>query len=119
MRIFIKGRKNMKKLVSVLLVSFAAISCVHLNGEFDVKQSFKVKSKAGFLHLGSKEIQLETGIYDADLKIVSDKNYKLSIKPKGTDEKKIVIPIKSDSDFNVPTQGEFKIAGSKIGQPFD
>lgn len=109
----------MKQLMSVLLVSVAATACVNLNGQLDVKQPLNAKIKSGFLHLQTKDTQIQPGIYDVSLSSRSDKKILLKIKPQGTDQKEISIPIKGQEDLDIPSVGEFKLSSGEIGQPFD
>lgn len=109
----------MKQLMSVLLVSVAATACVHLDGQFDVKQPLNTKIKTGFLNLQTKDMQIQPGIYDATVKSMSDKKLFLKIKPRGVDQKDILIPIKSKDDLNIPTAGEFELTAAEIDQPFN
>jgi len=106
----------MKRLLFVFFVSLMAVSCVNLKGELNVLQAFDVKTKSGLFN-HDKMIKLESGIYGAELKLVSEKKLKLVLKP--ADGKEITIPIKSENDLNIPTQGDFTILGSTIDQLFD
>jgi hypothetical protein len=86
-----------------------------LQGQLDIRQTMAAKIKGGFLNLKTKEIRIEPGFYHADFKINGDKSYTLILSGREI----IKIPIKSDSDLNVPTNGTFSISHNDIKQPFD
>ncbi len=81
--------------------------------------SFKAKTKGGFLHFATKMTQFQPGIYDAELKIVGEKKFKLRIKERGTDSSEISFLKKSHDDFYIPLDESFTIVGSQVGQNFD
>jgi len=101
-----------------MLVSAIAISCVNLNGQLNVQQPMHVNRKGGFLNLKTIPVNLDQGSYRAELTLKSDKSLSLELKMPN-DQKDIVIPIKSDSSLNVPSNGAIRISGSSIKQPFD
>lgn len=109
----------MKNLMNLLLVSAFAVSCINLNGRLNIEQTMNVKTKGGFLNLKKKTIELEPGTYRADLKINSEKSFTLKLRLDKEDQKDILIPIKSEKAFNLPSNGEVKISGSDISQPFN
>lgn len=108
----------MKKLAMILGVLLLSASCMELNGRLNVNNSLVVKKKSGFLNLKTKEVELKAGSYIAQLNIKSDKNITLEIEG-GSLDKKIFVPIKAESDLNVPADGKFAISHEKISQPFD
>lgn len=114
-----EGEDFMKSLLSLLLVSVAASACINLNGQLDIKQTLTAKTKSGFLNLSRKTTQFQSGIYDAELKIIGEKKFKLSIKERGTDKNEISLPFKSQDDLNIPSNGFFTISGNQVGQNFD
>lgn len=107
--------KGLKGIMSLMLVSLMVTSCVTLHGQFDVKQVMLAKKKAGFLNLKTSMVEIKPDLYNAELKINSDKNYTLQLN--GRD--KIIIPIKSSKKFNMPSNGLVSISHSDIDQPFD
>ena len=109
----------MKNLFNLLMISAIAASCVNLDGQLNIKQPMTVKQKSGFLNLGSKKVELEAGIYKADLKINNSKSFTLKLRLDKEDDKDISIPLKSEKELNVPANGAVRIAGTDIDQPFD
>ena len=109
----------MKNLINLLFVSAFAVSCINLDGLLNVEQSMVVKKKDGFLNLKTEKITLAPGSYRADLKINSQKSFTLKLRLDKKNDKEILIPIKSDDDLNVPENGNVKISGNEISQPFD
>lgn len=107
--------KGLKSLMGLVVVSLISTSCLSLNGQLDVKQMMSAKKKSGFLNLKTKEIQIQPDLYQAELKINSDKSYTLKLS--GRDN--ILIPIKSSNDLHVPTNGRVAISHNDINQPFD
>jgi hypothetical protein len=107
--------KNANSLMSLVLLSVMAASCVNLNGHLDVKQAMSAKKKSGFLHLKTTEVQIKPDLYTAELKINSDKNFTLKLE--GHDS--ISLPIKGSKDLNVPSTGKVFISHNDIAQPFD
>lgn len=94
-----------------------ATSCVEINGGLQVHESFTVKKKSGFLNRKTKEVTVSPRSYRASLKMVSDKNFTLKLD--GGDLDDISVPLKAESDLDVPLNGRFNISHEKIGQPFD
>ncbi|MGZ3807770.1 MAG: hypothetical protein ACXVCE_06775 [Bacteriovorax sp.] len=107
--------KGLKSLMGLVVVSLISTSCLSLNGQLDVKQMMSAKKKSGFLHLKTKEIQIAPDLYRAELKINSDKSYTLKLS--GREE--LIVPLKSEKDLNVPTNGRVFISHNDINQPFD
>ena len=107
--------KNVKGIMSLLLLSLMATSCISLNGQIDVKQTMAAKKKSGFLNLKTKEIQIQPDLYKAELQINGNKNYTLKLEGRDT----ISIPIKSNTNLNMPANGKVVISHNDIGQPFD
>lgn len=105
----------MKNLMCLLAVTVLSASCVTLEGRLDVKQAMSAKKKSGFLNLKTKEIRIEPDLYEAQLKINSDKSFTLKLE--GRD--KILIPLKSEKDLNLPSNGRVFISHADINQPFD
>ncbi|MBC7538650.1 MAG: hypothetical protein H7281_07505 [Bacteriovorax sp.] len=106
---------GLKVLMGLMVVSLMSTSCVSLNGNIDVKQMMAAKKKSGFLNLKTTEIQIQPGLYSAELKINSDKNYTLKL----DGQNKILIPIKASKDLNVPSNGHVFMSHNDINQPFD
>lgn len=109
----------MKNLLNILMVSALAVSCINLNGKLNVTSTMSVKKKGGFLHLVTKNVNLEPGSYRADLKINNASSFTLKLRADKADEKDILIPIKSEKPFNLPNNGPVLIKGTEISQPFD
>jgi hypothetical protein len=107
--------KVLKSVIGLLAVTVLSASCVSLDGQLDVKQMMSAKKKSGFLNLKTKEIQIQPDLYQAELKINSDKSFTLKLE--GHD--KILIPLKSEKDLNVPSNGRVFISHADINQPFD
>jgi hypothetical protein len=106
--------KNAMMLLGVLLLS---TSCLTIDGRLVVSEAFTVKKKSGFLNLKTKEQLVAANSYSASLKVKSDKNYNLELKGGSLGE--IQIPIKAESNLNMPYDGAFNISHEKINQPFD
>jgi len=106
--------KNVMLLVSVLLLS---VSCVEINGSLQVREAMNVKKKSGFLNLKTKTVKLDPGSYRAELKIKSSKSINLELKGGSVGE--IDVALKSDSNLQIPSNGQFYIEGRKIEQPFN
>lgn len=109
----------MKKLLGLVLVTAMAASCVNLGGQLNVLTTMNVKKRGGFLNLQLKNVAIQPGLYRADLKINSESSFTLKLKSDKADESDILIPIKSETSFNLPSNGLIKIAGKDISQPFD
>ncbi len=108
----------MKKLALILGVLLLSSSCHELGGRLNVVDSLTVKKKHGFLNLKTSKVELKAGNYSAVLKIISDSN--ITLKLEGGDlGKEILVPIKAESDLDIPVNGKFAILGEKISQPFD
>lgn len=105
----------LKNVVGLLAVTVLSASCVTLDGQLDVKQTMSAKKKSGFLNLKTKEIQIQPDLYQAELKANSDKSFTLKLEGR----EKILIPIKSEKDLNVPSNGRVSISHADINQPFD
>lgn len=107
----------MKSILLLAAVTLLTTSCVSLDGTLVVSEKMSVKKKGGFLNLGRKNVDIEANQYDAHLTVLGKNNYALILN-KGED--RISIPLKSEKDLNLPQyDGEIRIAGSDIGQPFD
>lgn len=107
----------MKKIISLIGIMFLATSCLNLEGNLRVHEAFNVKKKGGFLNRKLKDVTLAPDTYRATLKMKSDK--KLNLEIKNVDGKDITLPIKSEDEMNLPSNGKFAISHEKIGQPFD
>lgn len=107
----------MKKMMTLLGLLLLSTSCLTLDGHLRVTESFSVKKKGGFLNLKLKDVTVAPAVYSASLKVKSDKNYTLELS--GGSLGKILVPIKADSDLDIPTDGAFHISHEKINQPFD
>lgn len=107
--------KGFKGLMGLMVLSMLSTSCLKLEGQLDVKQAMSAKKKSGFLNLKTKEIKIDPDLYRAELKILGDKNYTLKLEG----HEKILIPIKSERDLNVPSSGTIAISHDDINQPFD
>lgn len=110
---------KMKNLINLLLVSAFAVSCVNLNGQLNVKTPMNVKVKGGFLNLKTKNVELAAGAYRAELKVNSAKSFSLKLRLDKEDDKDITIPLKSEKEFDLPSNGAVRVAGKDISQPFD
>jgi len=105
----------LKNVLCLLAVTVLSASCVTLDGRLDVKQAMSARKKSGFLNLKTKEIRIEPDLYEASLKANSDKSFTLKLEGR----EKILIPLKSEKDLNVPGNGRVFISHSEINQPFD
>lgn len=106
---------NLKNVMSLMLLSLMATSCMNLDGQLDVKQVMTAKVKSGFLNRKTKDVRIQPDLYRAELKINGDKNFTLKLEGRN----KLLIPIKSQKDFNVPANGRVAISHNDINQPFD
>jgi len=106
---------NLKSIMCLVVLSVMTTSCVSLTGQIDVKQPMAAKKKSGFLNLKTKEIQIQPDLYSAELKMNGDKNFTLKLEGR----EKILIPIKSSKNLNVPANGRIFISNTDISQPFD
>lgn len=106
---------NLKNVMSLMLLSLMATSCVNLDGQLDVKQVMTAKIKSGFLNRKTKDVQIQPDLYRAELKINGDKNFTLKLEGRN----KLLIPIKSKNDFKAPSNGRVAISHNDINQPFD
>jgi hypothetical protein len=109
----------MKNLANLLLISVFAASCINLNGQLNVEQTMSAKTKGGFLNLKKRTVTVAPGSYNADLKINGDKNFVLKLQLSNDSDKEILIPIKSRDSLNLPDNGDVRISGDDISQPFD
>lgn len=109
----------MKKFIGLMLISAFAASCVNLDGHLNVQQTMNVKKKGGFLNMKTKTVELEPGIYKAELKVKDRDSLTLKLRLEKENDDEIKIPLKSDKDFNLPDNGEVRISGSEVKQPFD
>lgn len=107
--------QGLKSLMGLIVLSLLSTSCLKLDGQLDVRQAMSAKKKSGFLNLKTKEIKIEPDLYRAELKINGNKSYTLKLEG----HEKILIPIKSENDLNVPTSGQIAISHNDINQPFD
>lgn len=98
-----------------MALSLLATSCVELSGRLDVKESFVVTKKSGFLNLGRKKTTIEPKIYNASIKILGRKDFNLKLES----DTKIIIPISSTEELKFPDNGELLISHKLIDQPFD
>lgn len=105
----------LKNVACLLVVILLSASCVTLDGRLDVKQAMTAKKKSGFLNLKTKEIQIQPDLYEAHLKVNSDKSFTLKLEG----HEKILIPLKSEKSLNIPRNGRVFISHSDINQPFD
>ena len=94
-----------------------ASSCVEINGNLQVYESFKVKKKAGFLNLETREVQIDPRNYKASVKIISDKKFNLHLD--GGSHNNISIPVKVEGRLDIPENGRFNISHDNTDQPFD
>ncbi len=107
----------MKKLLLLSLVSLLSVSCLKLEGNLQVNEKMTLKKKGGFLNLKRINVDVEANTYQASLKVISKDNFTLALH---RGDEKILIPIKAKEELKVPTfDGEFRIAGSKVEQPYD
>jgi hypothetical protein len=109
----------MKNVMSLLILSLMTVSCVNLEGRLNVNQLMSAEKKGGFLNLQRKTVQIQPGNYQANLKVNNTKSFTLKLKAEKESETDILIPIKSEKDFSIPTNGNVIIRGSEISQPFD
>lgn len=109
----------MKNVMALIALSVMSVSCINLNGRLDVNQVLTAKKKGGFLNLQTKTVQIQPGSYQADLKVNSARSFTLKLKADKEGNNDILIPIKSQKDFSLPTNGNVIIRGSEIAQPFD
>lgn len=107
--------RALKNMMCLLAVAVFSASCVTLEGRLDVKQAMSAKKKAGFLNLKTKEIRIEPDLYEAKLKVNSDKSFTLKLEGR----ENILIPLRSEKDLNVPKNGRVFISHADINQPFD
>jgi hypothetical protein len=101
--------------MGLIVVSLISTSCLTLDGQLDVKQMMSAKKKSGFLNLKTKEIQIQPDLYQAELKVNSDRSYTLKL----TGHEQILIPLKSDKSLSIPSNGRVSISHNDINQPFD
>ena len=92
-------------------------SCVEINGNLQVFESFNVKKKSGFLNLKTREVQVDPRNYKASIKFVSDKKFNLHLD--GGSHKNISIPVKAEGRLDIPDNGRFNISHDETDQPFD
>jgi hypothetical protein len=109
-----ENMKNTMLLMSVLLLS---TSCVGLDGRFHVYEAFTVEKKSGFFNQKISKALVEPSVYKVSLKPTGGNNYLLELK--GGISGSMQIPITTDGDLNIPTDGKFRISAEKINQPFD
>ncbi len=109
----------MKNVMGLLLLSVLSASCVNLSGNLNVSETLTAKKRGGFLNLQLKTVKIEPGNYSSNLKINSDKSFTLKLRAEKEGDADILIPIKSEKSFNLPTTGAVEIKGSEVAQPFD
>jgi hypothetical protein len=109
----------MKSFIALIALSLVSVSCVNLEGTLNVEQMLSAKKRGGFLNLQMKSVQIQPGAYHASLKVNNAKSFTLKLKADKEGEADILIPLKSEKDFVVPTNGNVIIRGSEISQPFD
>lgn len=109
----------MKSFIALIALSLLSASCVNLEGTLNVEQMLSAKKRGGFLNLKMKTVQIQPGAYHASLKVNSAKSFTLKLKADKEGEADILIPLKSEKDFAIPTNGNVIIRGSDISQPFD
>lgn len=109
----------MKSLIALAALSLLSASCVNLEGTLNVEQVLTAKKRGGFLNLKMKTIEIQPGAYHASLKVNNAKSFTLKLKADKEGEADILIPIKSENDFSIPTNGNVTIRGNEINQPFD
>lgn len=109
----------MKSLIALATLSLMSVSCVNLEGSLNVEQVLTAKKRGGFLNLKIKTVEIQPGVYHASLKVNNSKSLTLKLKADKEGESDIHIPIKSDSDFSIPFNGNVMIRGTQISQPFD
>lgn len=109
----------MKTLIALAALSFLSVSCVKLEGNLNVEQTLTAKKRGGFLNLKLKTFEIQPGNYHAQLKVNNSKSFTLKLKSDKEGEADILIPIKSEKDFALPSNGNVVIRGNEISQPFD
>jgi len=109
----------MKSLIALTALSLLSVSCVNLEGNLNVEQVLTAKKRGGFLNLKMKTIEIQPGNYHASLKVNNAKSFTLKLKADKEGETDILIPIKSETDFSIPSNGNVIIRGAQISQPFD
>jgi hypothetical protein len=110
---------KMKNAMSLLIISLMTVSCINLEGRLNVSQMLTAQKRGGFLNLQRKTVQIQPGNYQASLKVNSAKSFTLNLKADKNGESDILIPIKNEKEFSIPTNGNVIIRGSEIAQPFD
>jgi hypothetical protein len=109
----------MKNAIALIALSLMTASCVNLQGNLSVHDTMSVKKRGGFLNLQMKTVEIQPGDYAANLKVNNAKSFTLVLKSKKENENDILIPIKKETDFSIPSTGNVIIRGSDISQPFD
>lgn len=109
----------MKHFIALAALSLLTASCVNLEGNLNVEQVLTAKKRGGFLNLKMKTVEIQPGSYHASLKVNNTRSFTLKLKADKEGEADILIPIKSQNDFAIPTNGNVMIRGSEISQPFD
>ncbi len=109
----------MKSLIVLAALSLLSVSCVKIEGTLNVEQVLTAKKRSGFLNLGIKAIDIQPGTYHASLKVNNAKSFTLKLKADKEGEADILIPLKSENNFSIPTNGNVVIRGAQISQPFD
>jgi hypothetical protein len=109
----------MKNALALLALSLMSVSCINLTGNLNINEVMTVKKRGGFLNLQMKTVELQPGHYEASLKVNNAQNFTLKLKAVKEGDNDILIPIKSDKAFNIPTNGNVAIRGAEIAQPFD
>lgn len=94
-----------------------ATSCVEINGNLQVYESFNVKKKSGFLNNKTKEVRVDPRGYNASIKFISDRKFNLHLD--GETLNNITVPIKAEKKLDIPANGRFYISRDKIDQPFN
>jgi len=109
----------MKNVMSLLALSFLTASCVNLSGNLNVSETLTAKKRGGFLNLQLKTVKIQPGNYSSNLKVNSERSFTLKLRAEKEGDADILIPIKSETSFNLPTTGLVEIKGADVSQPFD
>ncbi len=110
---------QMKNVIALLALSLMTVSCVNLEGRLNVSQVLNAKKRGGFLNLQMKSVAIQPGNYQANIKVNNAQSFTLKLKSDKEGSADILIPIKKETDFSIPTNGNIIIRGSEISQPFD
>ena len=79
------------------------------------RKNFTINS---FANIGRRHINIQPGTYEVHLEAKSTNSFVLNLKLNNDDDQ-IIIPIKSDESLQIPYEGNIKIAGKDIAQPFN